>query len=202
MKKQITILFLLCSVLLSAQKKPVDYVDCFIGTSNSRWMLGPYAQVPFGMVQLGPDNQGDKWMGGYEYAINSVSGFSHLHAWTMGGLMMMPTTADLALTNPGPDSPYKGANAGYHSRILKETEIAKPGYYAVDLYDHKVKVEITTTTHCGFQKYTFPTSKESRILIDLLFPTEWDYGFKVRDAKISKVSDTEIEGYADRKSVV
>jgi predicted alpha-1,2-mannosidase len=197
MKKQITILFLLCSVLLSAQKKPVDYVDCFIGTSNSRWMLGPYAQVPFGMVQLGPDNQGDKWMGGYEYAINSVSGFSHLHAWTMGGLMMMPTTADLALTNPGPDSPYKGANAGYHSRILKETEIAKPGYYAVDLYDHKVKVEITTTTHCGFQKYTFPTSKESRILIDLLFPTEWDYGFKVRDAKISKVSDTEIEGYAD-----
>ena len=24
-------------------KEPVDYVDCFIGTSNSRWMLGPYA---------------------------------------------------------------------------------------------------------------------------------------------------------------
>ena len=21
-------------------KEPVDYVDCFIGTSNSRWMLG------------------------------------------------------------------------------------------------------------------------------------------------------------------
>ena len=75
-----------------AQKSPVDYVDCFIGTSNSRWMLGPYAQRPMGMVQLGPDNQGNKWMGGYEYAINSVSGFSHIHAWTMGGLMMMPTT--------------------------------------------------------------------------------------------------------------
>lgn len=197
MKKNITILFLLCSMVSFAEKKPVEYVDCFIGTSNSRWMLGPYAQVPFGMVQLGPDNQGDKWMGGYEYAINSVSGFSHLHAWTMGGLMMMPTTADLALSNPGCDSPYKGANAGYHSRILKESEIAKPGYYAVELYDHKVKVEITTTTHCGFQKYTFPASKESRILIDLLFPTEWDYGFKVNDAKITKVSNTEIEGYAD-----
>lgn len=35
-------------------KEPVDYVDCFIGTSNSRWMLGPYAQMPFGMVQIGP----------------------------------------------------------------------------------------------------------------------------------------------------
>lgn len=203
MKKSILILLLpllLLGVLKAQTKKPVDYVDCFIGTSNSRWMLGPYAQVPFGMVQLGPDNQGNKWMGGYEYAINSISGFSHLHAWTMGGLMMMPTTADLALSNPGPDSPYKGANAGYHSRIIKETEHAHPGYYAVELYDHKVKVEITTTTHCGFQKYIFPESKESRVLVDLFFPTEWDYGFQVNDAKITKVSNTELEGYADCRS--
>ena len=109
----------------------------------------------------------------------------------------MPTTSDLEIGNPGPDSPYKGANAGYHSRIMKETEQASPGYYSVHLYDHDVKVEITTTTRCGFQKYTFPKCKESRIIIDLLFPTEWDYGFKVKDAYISKVSDTEIEGYAD-----
>ena len=179
-----------------AEKKPVDYVDCFIGTSNSRWMLGPYAQRPMGMVQLGPDNQGNRWMGGYEYAINSVSGFSHIHAWTMGGLMIMPTTADLELGNPGPDAPYKGANAGYHSRIMKDTEKAFPGYYEVKLYDHDVKAEITTTTRCGFQRYTFPECKESRVLIDLLFPTEWDYGFKVEDAKISKVSNSEVEGYA------
>ncbi|HSO85766.1 MAG TPA: hypothetical protein VLQ91_04390, partial [Draconibacterium sp.] len=37
---------------------PIDWVDVFVGTSNSRWMLGPYATAPFGMVQLGPDNQG------------------------------------------------------------------------------------------------------------------------------------------------
>lgn len=185
---------------LYAQKDPIDYVDCFIGTSNSRWMLGPYAQVPFGMVQIGPDNQGNRWMGGYEYAINSISGFSHLHAWTMGGLMMMPTTADLALSNPGPDAPYKGANAGYHSRILKETEKAFPGYYEVELYDHNVKAALTATTRCSFQKYIFPTCNESRILIDLLFPTEWDYGFSVQDAVISKVSDDQIEGYAECRS--
>lgn len=201
-KKAVLFLFSIgLSATTGAQiKQPVDYVDCFVGTSNSRWMLGPYAQVPFGMVQLGPDNQGDRWMGGYEYAINSVSGFSHLHAWTMGGLRMMPTTADLALSNPGVDSPYKGANAGYHSRILKETEVARPGYYAVELYDHNVKAEITTTTHCGFQRYTFPKAKESRVLIDLLFPTEWDYGFKVQDAVITKVNNNEIEGYAACRS--
>lgn len=148
-------------------KEPVDYVDCFIGTSNSRWMLGPYAQMPFGMVQIGPDNQGNRWMGGYEYAINSVSAFSHIHAWTMGGLSMMPATADFTIENPGPDAPYKGANAGYHSRILKETEKASPGYYEVELYDHRVKAAMTATTRCSFQKYIFPECTDSRILMDL-----------------------------------
>jgi predicted alpha-1,2-mannosidase len=197
----VSILLMLSSIgIFALDKKPIDYVDCFIGTSNSRWMLGPSATLPFGMVQLGPDNQGDKWMGGYEYAINSVSGFSHLHAWTMGGLMMMPTTADLALSNAGPDSPYKGANAGFQSRILKETEHARPGYYTVELYDHKVKVELTATTHCGFQKYTFPKCKESRVLIKLQFPTEWDYGFKVLDAQIKQVDSSRLEGFADCRS--
>lgn len=59
------------------EKEPVDHVDPFIGTSNSRWMLGPYATLPFGMVQLGPDNQGDQWMGGYEHAIRWCTGIRH-----------------------------------------------------------------------------------------------------------------------------
>lgn len=181
----------------AADREPADYVDMFIGTSNSRWMLGPYAQVPFGMVQLGPDNQGDVWMGGYEYSIANVSGFSHLHAWTMGGLMVMPTTADLALDNPSTDAPYQGANAGYHSRILKETEKASPGYYSVHLYDHDVRAELTATTRCGVHRYTFPERRESRVLIDLLFPTENDYGFSVRDARIYRTGPTELTGYAD-----
>ena len=189
-------LILIFSNLLSAQsiRKPVDWVDVFIGTSNSRWMLGPYATAPFGMVQLGPDNQGNIWMGGYEYAINSVSGFSHLHAWTMAGLRMMPATTDLVFEDKPVDAAYKGAGAGYHSRILKESEKASPGYYSVYLYDHDVKAEMTVTTRCGFQKYTFPEKEESRILIDLLIPAEYKYS--VQDAIITKVSNTEIEGYA------
>lgn len=194
-------LFAVAAAVLSAHaaadREPADYVDMFIGTSNSRWMLGPYAQVPFGMVQLGPDNQGDVWMGGYEYSIANVSGFSHLHAWTMGGLMVMPTTADLALDNPSTDAPYQGANAGYHSRIMKETEKASPGYYSVHLYDHDVRAELTATTRCGVHRYTFPERRESRVLIDLLFPTENDYGFSVRDARIYRTGPTELTGYAD-----
>lgn len=185
-------------ILFAQEKRPVDYVDVFMGTSNSRWMLGPYATMPYGMVQLGSDNQGANqgynWMAGYEYAINSVDGFSHIHAWTMAGLRIMPTTADLSYSDEPTDSPYKGAGAGYHSRIEKQTEKASPGYYSVYLYDHDVKAEMAVTTRCGLQRYTFPEKKESRILIDLQFPAEYD--FNVKDAIITKVSDTEIEGYA------
>ncbi len=178
-------------------KNPIDWVDVFVGTSNSRWMLGPYATSPFGMVQLGPDNQGQVWMSGYEYAINSISGFSHIHAWTMAGLRMMPATTDLVFEDRPVDAAYKGGGAGYHSRIEKETEKASPGYYSVHLYDHNVFAEMTVTTRCGFQKYTFPEKKESRILIDLLFPAE--YSYSILDAGIVKVSDTEIEGFAKCK---
>ncbi len=37
--------------------QPVDQVNVFTGTSNSRWMLFPGACLPHGMVQLSPDNQ-------------------------------------------------------------------------------------------------------------------------------------------------
>ncbi len=128
------IVLCLCFVVCQSlpEKEPVDYVDPFIGTSNSRWMLGPYATLPFGMVQLGPDNQGDHWMGGYEYAIHSVMGFSHIHARTMGGLRIMPTTIDVVTEDCPTDAPYKGAQAGCHSRIQKDIETASPDYCEVN----------------------------------------------------------------------
>ena len=164
------LLVLLSSCVSRVEKQPVDYVDVFIGTSNSRWMLGPYAARPFGMVQLGPDNQGEVWMAGYEYSIAAVEGFSHIHAWTMAGLMMMPQTKDFSFANSRPDNAHRGAGAGYHSRIEKSTEVGSPGYYSCYLFDEDVKAEITTTNRCGYQRYTFPKKKESRILMDLLFP--------------------------------
>lgn len=199
-RKTIILLFSALTSLSALAKEPAEYVDLFIGTSNSRWMLGPYAQRPFGMVQLGPDNQGNVWMGGYEWSISNISGFSHIHAWTMGGVMIMPSTADLATGNPSTDSPYQGANAGYHSRILKETETARPGYYSAYLYDAKTLAEMTATTRCGIHRYTFPECGTARILVDLQFPTEWDYGFTVKKAEITSINHSEVEGYAECQS--
>src|SRR3954463_11453176 len=87
----LAILITLFGISGYAQKQPIDYVDPFIGTSNSRWMLFPGATMPNGMVKLSPDNQGNVWQGGYEYSVGSIHGFSHIHGWTMAGLMTMPT---------------------------------------------------------------------------------------------------------------
>ena len=148
-------------------KKAVDYVNVFTGTSNSRWMLGPYAGVPYGMVQLGPDNQESGWMAGYDYSIMNVTGFSHIHAWTRAGLMVIPAMQDFTNSDGAASKPYRGAGAGFHSRILKETEKGSPGYYSCELYDADCKAELTATTHCGFHRYTFKTQDDARILMSI-----------------------------------
>jgi len=183
-----------CTSSDKSLKEPVDYVDLFTGTSNSRWMLGPYASVPYGMVQLGPDNQTAGWMGGYEYSIMNVSGFSHIHAWGMSGLRVMPAMQDFTKSDGAVDKPYRGGSSGYHSRIFKESENASPGYYTCFLYDANCKAEMTATTRCGFHKYTFNKEGDARIILHLLFPSE--YQAEIEDAKINMVSDTLIEGYA------
>ena len=193
---------LLCAAGLlmgcAQEKAPIDYVNVFVGTSNSRAMLGPYAGVPYGMVQLGPDNQDQHWMSGYEYALNNINGFTHIHAWMMNGLMVMPTFMDLVTTEGPASAPYRGAGAGYHSRILKETEKGEPGYYSVFLYDADCLAEMTATTHCGFHQYTFKHAHENvRFMLDLEYPTE--YRTNLREGYFKVVSDTEIEGYADTR---
>jgi len=183
-----------------AQNKqyPVDYVNVFTGTSNSRWMLGPYAGVPYGMVQLGPDNQESGWMAGYDYSIMNITGFSHIHAWTMAGLMVMPATQDFTKENGASSKAYRGAGAGFHSRILKESEKASPGYYSCELYDADCTAELTASTHCGFHKYTFKAKDDVRILLVLNFPTE--YKIDIQSAVISKVGNNVVEGFAKTKA--
>ena len=185
---------------ISQQKQPVDYVDPLLGTSESRWMLNPGVTLPFGMVQLSPDNQGQYWKGGYEYTIASIFGFSHIHAWTMVGLSVMPTEGILnPHIYPHPDAPISTGNtAGHRSRIDKSTETASPGYYSVDLVDFGIKTELTSTTRCGFFRFTFPETNEGHVLFNLLFPQE--YKTEILDAKITKLNNTEIEGYSQQNS--
>jgi len=157
-------------------------------------MLFPGVTQPNGMVKLSPDNQTGVWQGGYEYSVGSIHGFSFLHGWTMAGLMTMPANGDLVLKPGAPDEPFKGANAGYHSRFDHKDEHASPGYYSVYLLDPGVKVELTSTERTGYQRLSFPKDSTNRFMISLNVPAE--YGYDLNDAVITKISDTEIHGYA------
>lgn len=177
-----------------------DLVDPFIGTSNSRWMMFPGPAMPFGMVKLSPDNQSNVWNGGYEYTIASVSGFSHIHSWAMGGLSLMPTTGEIR-TFPGPsDGPWGHMwTSGYRSRIDKSAEVAETGYYKCELYDYKINAELTATERCGFLSFTYPESDQSNVLFNFNFEYEENYP-AILGAWVKKINDYELEGYVDQKS--
>jgi len=194
------IILLLIPISLLSQKQPADYVNPMIGTSNSRWMVFPGPEMPFGMVKLSPDNQANVWNGGYEYTINSISGFSHIHSWSMGGLSVMPTTGAIRIF-PGPaDGPFSDMwTAGYRSRFYKEDEKASLGYYRVKLYDYNILAELTATTRCGYLRFTYPKSDDAHILFNFNFEYE-ENDPSIIEAYVRKVSDTEIEGYTKQKS--
>jgi predicted alpha-1,2-mannosidase len=175
------------------QKSPADYVDPMLGTSSSRWMLYPGPSMPFGMVKLSPDNtDGEGLNAGYEYTVESLSGFGHAHSWGMGSFLTMPTTGELKITPGASEAP----DEGYRSRYRHDTINANAGYFTVMLDDYDIKAELTATTRVGIQRYTFPESKEARILFDLDIPE--GRRSPVNKARVEKVSDTEIQGWAYR----
>ena len=172
---------LLCATSLwAAEQAPVDQVNVFTGTSNSRWMMFPGVTLPFGLVKLSPDNQGNVWNGGYEYTVQSISGFSHLHGFGQSGLSIMPVTGPMEYNQglfrvfPGaPDGPFGNMwTSGYRSRFRRETEHGSPGYYGVELLDWKVKAELTATARCGVLRFTFPETPEAHLVLDFAFPSE------------------------------
>lgn len=147
----------------------VNYVDPFIGT-DAHGHTFPGATVPFGMVQLSPDTRTLGWdaCGGYHYSDSSILGFSHTHLsgtgiGDYGDVLFMPFAGDVSI-NPGkPDS----VDNGYRSRFDRDTEIASPGYYQVQLTDYGINAELTATRRVGVHRYTFPEAEKAGILIDL-----------------------------------
>jgi predicted alpha-1,2-mannosidase len=172
-----------------------DYVDTRIGTAHSRWMIAPGPWMPFSMVKMSPDNQNAGWQAGYQPSFESVGTFSHIHEWTIGGLGIFASNGKLQTKIGDEHLP----SSGYRSPIIKKTEEAPIGYYKVDLTKYNIKAEVTATTRCGFERFTFPQDRDSsRILIDLHIPAEYDY--QLKNIKVKKVSDYRIEGYSHQLS--
>ncbi|TXK37667.1 glycoside hydrolase family 92 protein [Pontibacter qinzhouensis] len=170
------------------------FVNPFIGT-GAHGHTYPGATVPFGMVQLSPDNgaQGWDWCSGYHYSENTISGFSHTHLSGTGigdlcDISVMPVTGDVDLSK----GPVKDAKPTYASAFSHADEIASAGYYAVKLQDYNIRVELTATERAGFHKYTFPQSDKASVIFNLGFAINWD---SPTDAYLKVENDSTMSGY-------
>ena len=159
--------FILFSVILliACQQNPPDrltqYVNPFIGTDEDGHTF-PGALVPFGMVQLSPDNgeHGYNWCSGYYYPSKTIRGFSHTHYSGTGA-------EDLCDISIFPEINSEPSPKTVTSEFSHQDETAKPGYYSVLLKTFNIRAELTTTVHCGIHRYTFPESKKAFIKLDL-----------------------------------
>lgn len=165
-----------------------QYVNPFIGTDFTGNTY-PGAQVPFGMVQLSPDNGLPGWdrIAGYFYPDSTIAGFSHTHLSGTGAgdlydISFMPVTL-----------PYKEADAplGIHSKFSHDDESATAGYYRVLLKDYGIDVELTATERCGIQRYTFPEARAA-VFLNLKKAMNWDF---TEDSHIEQVDSVTVQGY-------
>lgn len=194
------ILLLVASCMQPAEEgvstpKLTHYVNVFTGTDGPGNTY-PGAVVPFGMVQLSPDNGLPGWdrIAGYYYPDSTIAGFSHTHlsgtgAGDMYDLLVMPLNSRFS-ESLTPKERYRPFSYFSHDR-----EEAKPGYYSVDLLSSGIKAELTATQRVGFHRYTFPKDEKSQLILDLGYFLNWDAPVETR---IVIEDDQTISGY--RKS--
>ena len=195
---QIILLLIIVNFLFFSNTKSINdglikYVDPFIGSGgHGHVFVG--ASVPFGGVQVGPTNfnKGWDWSSSYHYSDSIVKGFCHLNVSgtgmsDLGELTIMPATGKLKI-NAGTQNNHM---AGYSSLYRKEKEFVSPGYYKVHLERYNIDVELTASERVGFHKYKFPSSSQSRVIIDL------GEGSADRPTQtyLKKINDTLFYGY-------
>ncbi len=187
MKK--SFLLTLAVILASCTAQKVEdftaYVNPMIGTGgHGHVFVG--ANVPFGLVQLGPTSIPEEWdwCSGYHDSDSTVIGFSHTHLSGTGigdlfDVTVMPVTGQV---NPGrgtEDNPESGA----WSYARRSTQVCRPGFYSVELERYNIKAELTATPRVGFHRYTYPATEDATLVFDLANGGCWDQvtesGFQV-----------------------
>ena len=192
-----TLLLVASSLVSFAQSRDFTrWVNPFIGTGGHGHTF-PGATVPFGMVQLSPDTRMDNWDGssGYHYSDDIIYGFSHTHLSGTGipdgcDILLMPTVGEPQFFAKGGD---KSVN-GYASKFSHSNEKAEPGYYSVKLDDDGILAEMTATKRVGLHRYTFPSSTDVSVILDL------GWRDRVIDSLLTFNGTDEIEGYRESTS--
>ena len=181
---------------IAAQSEFTRYVNPFIGNADNGHTF-PGACMPFGLVQTSPVTGAVGWQycSEYRYVDTRIWGFTQTHlngtgCLDLGDILLMPVTAR-------PD------RKDYHSSFSKQTEKARPGYYAVHLDETGVGVELTATPHVAYHRYTFERADSSAVLVDLQHGPAWNekqYHSHVSLCEVDQVDDFTLTGHV-RNSV-
>ena len=159
-----------------------QYVNQYVGTGgHGHTFMG--ANVPFGLVQIGPTEptRGWDWCSGYYYDDDELIGFGHMHLSGTG----IGCLGDVAFL---PVKDFKQTS----TRFKHEAEKVHPGYYSVQLTDPNVLVELTATERCGFHRYTFKDGAKALLALDLSQCIGWD---KLNDCLLTQESATRLTGF-------
>lgn len=170
----------------------VSKVDPYIGSGgHGHVFVG--ANVPNGMIQVGPQNihKGWDWCSGYHYSDSIVIGFTHTHlsgtgCADLGDILLMPYTGDVR-TSRGSQEDISGSCSSYYSH---DNETVRPGYYSLTM-DNGIGVELTATERVALHRYTYPAGQTPRLLINL----QEGNGDTAYETSLTKVDDYTIEGY-------
>ncbi|MGN1211124.1 MAG: GH92 family glycosyl hydrolase [Candidatus Cryptobacteroides sp.] len=193
--KFIPLFILACLVCCTKpQENYTDYVDMHIGTGgHGHVFVG--ANVPFGMVQLGPTSipQTWDWCSGYHDSDSTVIGFSHTHLSGTGigdlfDITVMPVVGQVKYSR----GIEEDSQSGLWSYADRTREVCRPGYYSVPLMRYDILAEMTATERVGLHRYTFPASDSAALIFDLENGGCWD---KATDTHIEAVSDSAVRGW-------
>jgi predicted alpha-1,2-mannosidase len=171
---------LLCGAAMSAVALASEFsghVDPFIGTQGTGHVT-PGATVPFGMVFPAPDNADRGWSysAGYQFRNPRILGFSNTHHSGAG----IPELGDVLLQ---PRSGRHWTVATRDFRAAKSEESARPGYYAVRLAHHGVRVELTAAPKVAVHRYRFDRPGRAQVLVDL------QHGLHLVDGPAAQAAD-------------
>ena len=184
----------LCSAACTTAPKLTSYVDPTIGTGDHGHVFVG-ANVPFGMVQVGPTSipQEWDWCSGYHASDSTLIGFSHTHLSGTGigdlfDVTIMPVVGEVTYSRGDGVNP----DSGMWSFADRSKEVARAGYYSVPVMRYGVLAEMSATSRVGYHRYTFPASDEAALVIDLKNGGCWD---SVTESHMEVVGDNRIEGY-------
>ena len=180
MKTYATLLLAALPLWAHAVTRPIadhtSAVNLFIGTAGDYGQMSPGAAVPYGMIQVCPDSN-PRQHPGYDHEVDAISGFSINRLSGVGG------------SGCGGNVSLLPCAPGSQARLVRSTEQARPGYYAVTMADGTA-FRATATSHLAVEEFTFPQGEVPRLELNTASSFE-----HVHEAHFRQTAAAEGEGY-------